>query len=457
MLVNGRWLIPTLNDQIYISKPPLFYWIAAFFGLIFHSTAEWIIRLPSALSALGVVWITFDRVKKYIGEWQALFAVILMLTAVKFSAHARRAEIEMLLTLWITLCLLYFFDYLKSPDKQRLLYLSYFFLGLAFLTKGPVALLFFLPPLLVFWSKVRDRNILSGLLSGRGWMIFAFVAFPWYIYCYFSLDDSLLASVIHTDIVGKTVGLEHKDGFYWYFLDLIGNFAPWILILFYRTGSIGKGLFSRYETAVFGWWALMPLLVFSCIAEKHSKYLLPIYPAVAVFLGAWLTRICSDLAGQNNRKLQKGILSVAVALLVGWAIFYDVVESSIYKYRFSAIMPMAERIKEIRGDAPVYFYQEDYPVIIYYLGNPIPIVGDTELKAMLDNGVPFLLIADNPKWGNLDGSRFCVLGEYTPFLHRSRSARVFGSESFCKQNEGSSSSASSYKGSGDFIESSKEK
>lgn len=52
MFLSGDWLLPTLNGEIYITKPPLYYWIGTFFSHIFGSSSEGVdvSRLPSRVS-----------------------------------------------------------------------------------------------------------------------------------------------------------------------------------------------------------------------------------------------------------------------------------------------------------------------------------------------------------------------------------------------------------------------
>jgi len=98
MLAGKNWLIPTMNGQIYLEKPPLFYWIGATLGLLFHSSAEWVMRLPSGLSAFGAAWLLFARLRKPIGRWPSLFAVLILATSYFFTQMARVGELDMLLT-----------------------------------------------------------------------------------------------------------------------------------------------------------------------------------------------------------------------------------------------------------------------------------------------------------------------------------------------------------------------
>jgi 4-amino-4-deoxy-L-arabinose transferase-like glycosyltransferase len=246
MLLSGNWLVPTLNGEIYVTKPPLFYWLALPFSLLFHSTAEWVIRLPAALSGFGITWFVFARVKKYIGRWHALFTALTLITCWFFIRFARRAEIEMVLTACCASALLFYFDYAKRGLK-RYLYASYLFLGLGFLTKGPVALVFFLPPLLVFGISRRDPDVLKGLLSGSGWLLFGLVALPWYLFISFQLDSGSFDPVIRKDIFHKIFRPSQADPLYNYPVLLVSSFLPWLFVLAYKT----KTAASSYLRAIF--------------------------------------------------------------------------------------------------------------------------------------------------------------------------------------------------------------
>jgi 4-amino-4-deoxy-L-arabinose transferase-like glycosyltransferase len=345
--------------------------------------------------------------------------------------YARRAEIEMLIAFFSTASMLCFLDFVMSPDKRRSLYQSYFFLGLAFLTKGPVALVFFIPPLAAFYVIRRDGNILAGLVSGWGWLIFACVALPWYVYCLAHVKGSLLGSIVEKDIAGKIAGSAKHDPFFEYFVAIAANFLPWIAVLLYRARTYIKGVFNNYETGFFACWLLAPLLVLSCFGEKHIKYILPVFPAFAVLLGNRVVSACSELTAQGNRKVQRYTVVAAAMLLIIWSIYYAAIESRLYSHRFSAIAPMMHKIEQLQTKAPIYSYDYDYPTLVYYFGKPIPVVTRNAIETMFAGNESFLLIADDRTWNELEDSRLCLLDEYQPFLHRERQARIFGSSDVC--------------------------
>jgi len=59
MHATGDWLLPRLNGELYLDKPPLFYWLAASISAVAGGVNEWTLRLPSALSATSILAMTF--------------------------------------------------------------------------------------------------------------------------------------------------------------------------------------------------------------------------------------------------------------------------------------------------------------------------------------------------------------------------------------------------------------
>jgi 4-amino-4-deoxy-L-arabinose transferase-like glycosyltransferase len=433
MLRTGNWLLPTMEGKTYLMKPPLFYWVAASFGLLLHSDAEWVVRLPSSLGAFAVIWLTFRQVARYRGRWAALFAGLILATSYKFVLYARRAEIEMLLTLFCTLAGFSFLDYLQTPSGGGKLHLAYLFWGLAFLTKGPAALPFFLPPILAFWLLSRERRALQGLLSLSGWTIFALVGFSWYLYAFLQTGGGPWEVFFRRDILGKTVGDGTRDPFYSYFLEMILNFSPWILFLAWRPHRLSRDLLSSWEGLWFLSWFSLPFLLLSLCAIKHAKYLLPSFPAATALLAyrteAWF-QSCQETRPKRARRL---IAYTAAILLGGGVVYYTLIEPYAVNYRFRVLAPMVERIEQVRGQAPVYSYRHKYVQLIYYYGHPIPRLHQDKLRGLLAQGKPFLLIAEDSYWPHLDRIGLLSLAEYRPFLHREKAARIYLSPALGRQ------------------------
>jgi len=428
MLSRQNWLIPTINHEIYIEKPPLFYWLALAFALLFHSTAEWVLRLPSALGAFGFTWFLFHRVRKHLGQWVALFSALILITCLHFSHSARIAEIPMILTVCCGSAVLFYFDYLNNHDRKSRLYLAYLFLGLGFMAKGPVVLIFFLPPILVFGIFQKDRHALKGLLFVRGWLLFALLAFPWYLYTLLSLGREHLGGVIEKDIVHKVAGTSNSEPIYRYPLVLLATFMPWVLIFAYRPKIQIKRLFSETHYAYFGYVFLVPLLIMSFFSAREANYIVPILPSAAVLLGICVANFFKNPDNAGKDRLNSRLALGVVILMMFHFSYYVAVEPRIKKDRYEAFQPVISKIRESAEHPPVYGYRNLFYQLIYYYGQPIPKIGDQEVEKMISEGEPFILLAENKYWDHLKGLSLRILIEYKPYRNKRRAIRVLKSE-----------------------------
>ncbi len=424
MIRHGNWLIPTMNGQIYINKPPLFYWLMLFTTKIFHSTAEWVLRLPSALAALTTCGLLFRSVKKYINRDTAILAILILATSLTFTRRAHWAEIEMLLTFFCVASNLFFYDYYLS-GKTLFLWVSYLCMGLAILTKGPVALVFYLPPLMAFGLLKRSVKIRHGLLFWPGWIVMLIVGGTWYVVIWFSKAGPLLRQVINVDLVGKTMGgLSGRKPFYTYILNLLGIFAPWTLLPILRAKKI-KALFTSPATIYFTLQAIIPLAIMSLIASKHNKYILPLLPAMATCLAVYLLDFCNWLAAHYQKKGRKYFTIFAFSLLAGYFIFYVALEPRVYRYRYSAFKPLLVKLKQVRGQAPLYCLSKVHFIqLIFYYGQPIPEITAAQLKKMVDEKRPFLLLAESHSWSLLPKQGLKVLLKLECYRKRNRAVKL---------------------------------
>lgn len=428
MMAGSNWLIPTLNGEIYLEKPPLFYWSGAIFGLLAHGTPEWVLRLPSALSAMAVVWMLFSGLKEQVGRWAALFSVLVLVTSPYFTQQARLAELEMLLTLCVFSSLLCYFGYVQQGSRARL-YGAYALIGLAFLTKGPVALLFFLPPILCYGLPVHGRHALKGLIDWRGWLLFSLIAFPWFVYINTQLQGAPLLEVIAKEASTKVAG-EKSEPLYFYLHSAATGFAPWILALLWQPRAQFRELFATEEGKFFGLSALAPLVLFSLIAFKRDKYILPLYPALAVWLGMALANVLEQVRGRW-RWTPLALTLCGALLIAGYVGYYAVVQARLMSHHYAAFPAVAARLDKMRGSAPVYFFQQETVQLVYYYGRPIPVVQKAELGKMLAGGESFLLLATDKHAKEAKVPGVCFLERVKPFGERDKALQILAASSLC--------------------------
>jgi len=429
MLKSGNWLVPTLNGEFYLAKPPLLYWIMAASCKLFNSQAEWAMRLPSSLMAVALLGLFLRKAVRYLGQGPALFGGAILATSESFIEFARTAQIEMLLALTCSLSVFWFLDYLAS-QKKVWLYLSYAALGAAILTKGPVALIFFIPPALVFGLIRRDKAALRGLGSIQGWLIALIIALPWFLYIFLE-HKALLDHVINEDIADKVAGVTKSSPLYTYPLFLVGAFAPWILVVFYRPKVQIEKMFAVYEQRYFLVFALLPVILMSLVSEKHGKYLLPIFPCMAMVLGVWCHELYRRPVQERPERTPLRMISAVSILLAGHFLFQVVITPRLYNYRFSALKPMAAAINKLAGNQPVYSHDEEIIQLIYYVGRPMPVKKTKEIEEMITSKESFLVVASSKTMKELTDTPLCPIEEFSPFLKKDRTAKLLGSGDFC--------------------------
>lgn len=420
MFSAGHWLVPTLNGELYLTKPPLFYWLALVFSNIVGSFNEWTVRLPSAVSAFVVVYVTYRYAFNRFGAWAALFSVQILLMNLGFAMLARRSEIEMLLTALCFSSLICALNYLERPAKKIFLYLSFSLLGLAVLTKGPVAMLFVTLPLAVVLLWVRDTNLKSFFTDWLAWLIFFVVSASWYLAISYEFGVHIWATIAQHDMWEKMQAAEVAKPILsyagWIVVDSLFLLAllalrpkRWLHILMQHTE--GKALLVSF---------LVPFIVFSLFTNKHAKYLLPIYPVLALLLGLQLSLIYQSTSMLWRRVIL--VLGVAGPLLV--AGFYVFAEASTFAYRTAAFAEFKRWDSTVK--LPIYAFDDVDSRLVFYAKSPIKVLNESQLGAMKADASSFYLLAETNQLDKVSSLVDCQIKQFKPYLKRKKSLTVFG-------------------------------
>ena len=168
-MVDSRdWVVPTLNGQPYLEKPPLYYICGSLFALLFHSFAPWVLRLPSALFSLATVlwiaWLGRRRGSSTAGWWAGLMVG----TSDLFFRTGHTAVVDMSLVFTVSLGLGFVWLLNEEPENQaRWSNCVWLGMGLAFLAKGPLGPLLIGLPLVAQLVLFRDLPLLRRLFKPR--------------------------------------------------------------------------------------------------------------------------------------------------------------------------------------------------------------------------------------------------------------------------------------------------
>src|SRR5712692_8457078 len=117
MLARGEWIVPYLQGEPYLDKPPLFYWLVmcSYRLLGIH---DWSARLVPALAVHGCLLLTYILGRRSVGQRPAFWGALALGLAPGFISMGRLLVLDGLLTLWVTLSLFSAFEAVRTPTLR---------------------------------------------------------------------------------------------------------------------------------------------------------------------------------------------------------------------------------------------------------------------------------------------------------------------------------------------------
>ena len=295
MVLSGEWMFPRVGGDLYQDKPPLFFWLLAFFYSITGSV-RWSFLIPSFLAAGGVMFLVYDYGRRTVSRAAGLAASLLIVCTLQFVLATRGAQIDATLSFLTTLSLYALLRHLLLGHGWRWYFLGGFAAGLGIFTKG----VGFLPVLLL---------IPYFLLRGFGWQGFARVdagkgGWRWWLaplamllaVCLWFVPMLIAVAngapeyaayrdeILFEQTVNRYAGAwHHVKAWYYFLVEVIPPlWLPWSILLFWLVPRF-KAAFQERSAQV--WlplgWVLLVLTFFSLSPGKRGIYILPALSALA--------------------------------------------------------------------------------------------------------------------------------------------------------------------------------
>ncbi len=145
MLVTNDWLTVQINYLPFWEKPPLFIWMQAFSMKVFGIN-EFAARFPNAICGIVTLLVLFRLGRSILNSKLGLLWVLLYACSILPFIYFKSGIIDPWFNLFIFLGIYTISSFTLSNDMLRryqFVGLSALFIGLAILSKGPVALLVF--------------------------------------------------------------------------------------------------------------------------------------------------------------------------------------------------------------------------------------------------------------------------------------------------------------------------
>jgi 4-amino-4-deoxy-L-arabinose transferase-like glycosyltransferase len=287
MIESGNYISIYLNGEPRHDKPILIYWLQAasvhLFGL-----NEFALRLPSVLAGLAWLLAVVRFAGRQLDADTGYAAGLVMALSLYVGIIVKGAVADALLHLFLALSLFEIYAYSVAARRSRL-YRAFLWMGLGFLTKGPVAVFLpFVVSAVFFLSYGRWREWLAAVFDPRGLLLFAAIVLPWHVAVYLDSGWAFFQGFyLHHNVDRYSGAMEGHSGNLLYYL----LWAPLLALpftgLFVRLLALVGGV-KRDPLDRFLWiWFFVVLLVFSFSATKLPHYLLYGFSPVFILLARY--------------------------------------------------------------------------------------------------------------------------------------------------------------------------
>lgn len=202
MLASGNYITPHKDGEPRYDKPVLIYWLQAVSAKLLGLN-ELALRLPSALAATGWLLALWLFAREQVDAPTATVAALVMSLTLEVSIIAKAATADAVLNLLLAAALFEIYRWYRRPERGTLMRV-YLWMGLGFLTKGPVAVFFpVVVSFLFFLSERAVKRWLQAAFSPWGWVLFLVVALPWHIAVYLDSGPGFFESFFLRHNLGR--------------------------------------------------------------------------------------------------------------------------------------------------------------------------------------------------------------------------------------------------------------
>ncbi len=336
MFDGGSWLFPHRGHELYPDKPPLYFWLLAGARSLLGSW-RWSFLLPSLLSGLGVLALTYDLGRRLWNHRAGLLAAVAVLSALQFDYQFKRAQIDPTLVFTTTAALYGLLRHLLLGPDWRAYWLGCFFAGIGVILKGVgfLPLLVLLPYAAMRWQRwlglaplqlapLQLTPLQPGVGGGSDRGRWALGALAFLLAIALWLVPMVVAALASGDpehrayldnLLFKQTATRYAEAWQhnkpaWYFAGIIAGFWLPFSLAFAWLWRDWRDAWRARDART--WlplaWALMVLAFFSASPGKRDMYILPMLPAVAWAAAPYLDALL------QRRGFRFALLCFAMAL-----------------------------------------------------------------------------------------------------------------------------------------------
>lgn len=342
MWSSGDFWVPTLNGEVYSHKPPFMFWFMDLGWSIFGVSELWA-RLVAPIFGLGALFLTAKLAREL---WPgadvkiAWAAPMMMVTGVYWTVFSTMTMFDMLVTFATVLALLGYVKAWKGFATGQGFWLGVAIAGLGIgiggLAKGPAILVHTLPVALAapLWGAHFECG--RGEQRWRKWYlgVFASVMVGLGLTLAWAIPAALIGGPEYRDAIfikqsadRMVKSFAHRRPFYWFAMVMPILLLPWTVwprlwknVGFIQAWKENRGLKSSLKDGGARFLLICvgaSFVIFSAISGKQPHYLLPVFPALALYVAYVLTQKGGETSGRGHKAPVLFMGGLALVILVG--------------------------------------------------------------------------------------------------------------------------------------------
>ena len=291
MIEYDNWLVPTMNGELRLEKPPLPTWVAA--GIEYLQPDNISLQRAAAgiMATMMAFFLYFLALALSGNRLLALLSALELATSFNVIMAGRVATWDLYCHSFRLGAIFFFYRGIKSVRTSWANFIwAGVFLGLSFLGKGPVAFYALLLPFLISYICIYRPS-----LKGKGGpiavmlLLFIVISFWWPLYLYVFHRETAL-SVLAKE---STAWIERNVRPWYYYWLFFAESGIWALFLL--TGLcwpwLKKKVRMRKEYTFAVLWIVVTLVMLSFFPEKKTRYLLPLLIPAAMVVAHYIVYI----------------------------------------------------------------------------------------------------------------------------------------------------------------------
>ena len=342
LIKSREFFILKYFSELYPDKPPLYFWLIRFFKENFANFNFLSIFFGSIIPSFIIIILIYNLFTKLKSEKFGFLVAVSLATTPFFMGISVFLRMDMLMNLFITISLYYFFSIYFNLIKNSwfnkwIIYISIF---LGIFTKGIAGGMVPLSIILGFLILEKNLTFLKKIdfLAGVGFIIFC--TLTWFSLIYLLPEGKeYLSLMFKQETVGRIIKAKtHIKPFYYYFVRLSFLIFPyslfWYCGIFHYLKDIKNYRSWNCLEKIGIIWSIVPLILFSLASGKLDIYMLPLFTGMILLSLNFFIKI-------KNKKIGKVLLKILSTILIVPLFLNKILKNRGNQYRRFLTIPLS--------------------------------------------------------------------------------------------------------------------